>query len=995
MITSRTVRPHICLRCRLVLEKRRLPSFAQTLQISDEASRYSKDEIAKDEKTPIYKKPYKKYSRKGAHNIDSIHQVKGNHGKPTKIIVLRERFQTKPEMEPEDLIPEYNTPNEDAPVDGTPVDGAPNNGTPVNEAPVDGTTIDGAPNNGTPVNEAPVDGTTIDGAPNNGTPVNDAPVDGIPNDSVPNNGTPVNDAPVDGIPNDSVPFTIMDQLESEKFPVDTSEVNRHIESLRPEEKQMDCWTQFNQLLVELSEGFTNSQLQEYIKSFKSDAMAEQIQDSIQDNSKEFLSSITPWQPGISSCQDYFDNDLTRGYIFESRTVKQRTAICLMRYCWDIELSLLAEGIGQFEIAIRNDILELLLSGEPSHLQKFHDDVLIMEDEALEVFRSRNVIRITTTKTRKYRILQEIERLVGLINIRKISLGDLMPVPNVKQQTTSRLSQWIVKNFNDRTLTELKRMTGVTVRREAHGKICIGALFKKSKFQENPVDAARRLMLTARTTASLSDYSLASADRSLAAPLIYSQVESLNWWCKVRSWFRWTDPISKETEKSRTVPTTETSTIHYINLPDGRKPKESDLRFLTSPVLTDETVSKSQWSSKFSTSTFASLGAVIHTNSDPQSREIPSIDSDPKDFITEFSTHVPNITRLLSYAKFKKTRKHDKIVIRFLPNSLSKLKSNSSSCKSVSAKIISALPAVEFHCSIGRDKKAYFDHAEAIVHENWTDVMLPQETVDVRFHQRTTCQLLSAELPLISKFFQDCSLSTELGGKLYVPPSIHLPISSHICRNEDLKNFQNTQNTSEEDADSSNIFNKNFEYLFSRLEIRRRLVFKYEDWHLEYTHVDAGKSGGTRGELTLRPIKNEKGVNDQEFTNFSFELACHLTSLSTPDMTRFHDFTKVKSPLVRKYTPIHQSTSDYPRFFLYIPKRISFDSLPDQNITEDDSNIDVFPDFEEEIRAFEDEIDGTTYDEDSHPLDELENRAFFQNVGLNTAEKSPEIREKDS
>ncbi|RKF65754.1 hypothetical protein GcC1_116012 [Golovinomyces cichoracearum] len=950
MIIGRTARPHICLRCRLVLEKRRLPWYAQTVKISDEASRNSK-EIAKDQKTPKNAKPHQKNYRNGGHDIHSIHRVQGKHGKSTKIIVLRERFQKKPETELEHLIPEYETPIKEVPNESVPNEGVPNEG---------------------------------------------VPNEGVPNEGAPNNGTPIDDAPRDGIPTVGSPFDLMDQLENEKFPVDTSEVNRHIESLRPEEKQMDSWAQFNQLLADLTEGFTYYQLQQYIESFKSDTMAEHIQDSVKCNSKEFLSNITTWQPGISSCQDYFDNDPTRGYMFESRTIKQRTAICLMRYCWDIELLILAEGIGQFEIVIRNDILELLLSGKPSHLQKFHDDVLIMQDEALEVFRSRNVIRITTTKTRKYRILQEIEKLVGLINIRIIPLSDLKSVSDVKQQTKSKLDEWTVNTFNDRTLTELKRMTGVTIRREAHSKICIGALSKKSKFEENPVDAARRLILTARTTASLSDYSLASADRSLAAPLLYSQLESLNWWCKLRSWFRWTYPISKETEKSRTVPTTETSAIHYINPPDGRKLRESDLKLLKSSALTDETASKSQWSSKFSTSTFASMGAVIHANTDPQSKETPSIDSDPKHFITDFSTHVPNITRLLSHAKIKKTRKYDeKIVLRFLPNPFSKLKSDSSNFKSVSAKILSALPEVEFHCSIGRDKKASFGHAEAIVLENWTDVMLPQETVDVRFHQRTTCQLLNAKLPSIRKFFQDCSLSTEPGGKLYAPPSINLPISSHICRGRDLQKFQNTQNTGDEDANFTDLLNQSFEYLFSRFEIRRRLVFKYEDWHLEYIYIDAGKSGGTRGELILRPIKNEKGVNDQEFTDFSFELACHLTSLSTPDMTRFYDFTRVKSSLVRKYAPVHQSTSDYPRFFMYIPKRIPFDPLPDQVITNEDSNLDLFPDFEEEIRAYEDEIDGTSYDEDSYPVDELYNPVLVQNEGLNSAEQSPEIKEKDS
>lgn len=765
--------------------------------------------------------------------------------------------------------------------------------------------------------------------------------------------------PKQATPKNAPRLDILGQLGNETGLANTNEVIKNIDDLRPEEEQLDSWAEFNKLVDDLVNGFTTIQLEQYFDKFHCNIDNIDTSEITTYDCKDLISSITPWRPDISTSHKYFDNDPYRGYLLESRTLKQRLAIRLIRECWNVELLPLMEGVGQFEIQIRADIFEVLLSGKPLPLQTFYDEVLTIDGEGLEVFWSRNVIRFTTTRARKYRISQEIEKLVKRIKILKLSLGDLMPVFDDKHGTELRFDQWIRKTFNDQTLAELKQLTGVTIRRETNGKISLGAIEDGSGFLEGPVDAARRLLLTARQPNYFGEHSLASADISLAAPINYCQVDGLNWWGKTRTWYRWTNPIHKATESSRKVPTKESSFINFIHDKSGNKKNETVMKFSPVSQPAKKSTSETLWSTKYSTSTFATMGALIHSHLDSKSREPPLLSSDFEDLITEFSSHVPNITRLLSLAKFKKTCGYDEeAIIRFLPNPFLKSRGKYRKRRS-SSKTSSLLPIVEFHCSINREKKAHFSYADAIIHKNYTDIMLPEESVDVRFHQRTTSRLLDKKLPAITRFFQKSTLDLNPGGNISIPPSIILPIPTNLCTSMTSDSTQLSLDLDDKKIPGCQNRDKEVEFIFSNFEIRRKLIFKYESWHLEYVYIDAGKSGGMRGELSLRPIKDDKGVGDQEFIDFGLELACRITSLSTPDMTKFPHFSKIERTKIRKYIPLDESKSDYPRSFLYIPRRISSLSVLDKSLTTEDSVTGLLPDFEEEVMEYEDELDDFT------------------------------------
>lgn len=527
---------------------------------------------------------------------------------------------------------------------------------------------------------------------------------------------------------------------------------------------------------------------------------------------------------------------------------------------------------------------------------------------------------------------------------------------------------------------------------------MASLPKGSCSRESPIDTACRLLLNARPPVSPKTYSLASADESMAAPINYCNVQVMNWWCRTRPWFRWVAPIPKEEENPVTAPIAE-SPIRYICSGYEDVKNQLNLESMPSPALGDKASLNSQILPKLVTATFATLGAVIHTHTDPNSQEIPSVYRNQKNTITEFSSHVPNVTLLLSHAEFdKKARMEERVVLRFLPNLFTKNFNVSKKDQSKAKVARYALPHIELNFRMDRKRKAKYAFAKAVVNESQTDVMLPQETIDLRFHQQTTSNLPDESSKPINSFIQKCKLDLNPGGNITIPPSIKLPIPVDLCQKKELTWLQNSRGTKFKLPTKPNGLINNVEYLFSSLEVRRRLVFKYESWNLEYTYIDAGKSGGTRGELSLRPIKDGKGVSDQEFINFALELACRVTSLSTPDMTRFRGFTKVQSPLVRRYVPTHQPMSDYPRNFLYIPRRILCDSTPD-HASALKSHENTLTVFEEQARAFEDELDDfEMYCKNNLAMNDLDEQATqFQpnkDPAENEVEKSPHNTDRD-
>jgi len=156
---------------------------------------------------------------------------------------------------------------------------------------------------------------------------------------------------------------ILQQLEDERGLIGQDEVTENLNSCRPKSgEEPQNWYDINSLVRQLQDGFTIQQLESYIESFHGRQAPETPPaDLVPEKKESRILRITPWQPGISEIDGYYDNDPLRGYYMESHTAKQRVILRLLRECWMLELPELKDGLGQFEIEIPKDSLDLLIS----------------------------------------------------------------------------------------------------------------------------------------------------------------------------------------------------------------------------------------------------------------------------------------------------------------------------------------------------------------------------------------------------------------------------------------------------------------------------------------------------------------------------------------------------------------------------------------------------------------------------------------------------------
>jgi hypothetical protein len=166
-------------------------------------------------------------------------------------------------------------------------------------------------------------------------------------------------------------------LEQERGLVSQEEVRSSIDALLPQESQKpQTWEQLNEYVHVLSEGFTTAQLSTYIESFKMKSTTGDVQE--EDN--EHLSpdshilGVTPWMPGVSQIAETFEASPLRGYVVASQTTKQKLAIKIFRQCWQLDVPEISEGLGQFEIQLARQDIDLLSSMFVHHACLLQTDI---------------------------------------------------------------------------------------------------------------------------------------------------------------------------------------------------------------------------------------------------------------------------------------------------------------------------------------------------------------------------------------------------------------------------------------------------------------------------------------------------------------------------------------------------------------------------------------------------------------------------------------------
>lgn len=153
---------------------------------------------------------------------------------------------------------------------------------------------------------------------------------------------------------------IISQLEKERGLVGEEEVKANIEAFRPKQGQgPQTWDDVNEIVRVLQESFTTSQLRRYVDSFGKKSVVNTEATVAERKRSTVILSITEWRPEVSDVDDYFNDSPLRGYSMSSHTNKQRLIMRILRLCWKIGIAEVEDGIGQFEVKIRQrDLLSI-------------------------------------------------------------------------------------------------------------------------------------------------------------------------------------------------------------------------------------------------------------------------------------------------------------------------------------------------------------------------------------------------------------------------------------------------------------------------------------------------------------------------------------------------------------------------------------------------------------------------------------------------------------
>ena len=362
---------------------------------------------------------------------------------------------------------------------------------------------------------------------------------------------------------------------------------------------------------------------------------------------------------------------------------------------------------------------------------------------------------------------------------------------------------------------------------------------------------------------------------------YLNTEGLGWREKLRQWTRWTVPIQKPAEH-KVEPLDPTEVGELVVQRSSASPSASqepeDVESLTAVekyvdehLSADSTKSRGSmyWSDKYFTSSSILVGNVLHSHSNEKSARAKKLLIDKRDEVLHaFSTSVPNLTQLLASANVLRPKQVESLVLRFLPNPL---QTSVSGNRAVGPAALNVFPPVDMRFDIDPDtREAKLRETQAVIQEDKTDLMLPDQAVDLRFLQKTTSRLRRKYIPQIKQFLDKSNLNLA-GGQLETPAKIMLPISRHLCNSHGFQLLLGKEGNEQEIAE--------VEYLFAGLEIRCTIALDFEGWRLLYTSIEAGKAGGRRSELRLRPISAFTGKTKKTVTDFiaaGYELAERLT-----------------------------------------------------------------------------------------------------------------------
>ncbi|OCL08393.1 hypothetical protein AOQ84DRAFT_340442 [Glonium stellatum] len=651
---------------------------------------------------------------------------------------------------------------------------------------------------------------------------------------------------------------ILASLQDERMPPAQDEVNKQIESLRPQpalspdEHIYLSQAEFQKLYSLLYDGFTLKQLSNYFASCtgvtKDNVKGEILQGLIKGSSKgKRPAHQSEWRPGTSPIA----KRLPGGNIGMLRkrqgpVGKYILADQILRKAWDIVLLEEIESLGELEISLKRWQLSLLtIGGTPTFL----DQIGQARNAKIEIYWPHNVIRITADKSTAEYAAQDVEDYLRDTEAQRLRLEPWRPLLPEDQRSKESL----VDLFRPKDITLAEEMSGAIIQPVSKDTFMVRGAKKEQ------VEDAERCLLAMLNLYPI-DNSLALSntrkekDKRQSIVLSAAFKSALDYRYRDQRLGRWThavvrNPSGERSTTQSTVPkeqieASQSSTDHI---------EMQVIRAIQRPVVvwslqSDEKFrrkgSEPIWSRIAETRVCAAFGHILHPMQDgPSAASIKSnfdIRGVSKTMSkTVFSSTLPGLSRLLTQLELPPNSlfTEETLEYKFLP--LPSKEQTDDSGK--------IYPRLLLRFLIVEDRTLRFRGLGIFLGEHITDAIIPDLTTDIKFKKQQMVWFRSPDADEnIRTYLDTIKENFQGGGRLTAPRLLKLKVPTWTIRDPNI--------IIQEEWEKQDFVEMN--YLFAGIEHRQIMRMDFHGHSLTYTSVQAGQLGGKRGELELRYSKSD-------------------------------------------------------------------------------------------------------------------------------------------
>ena len=470
---------------------------------------------------------------------------------------------------------------------------------------------------------------------------------------------------------------------------------------------------------------------------------------------------------------------------------------------------------------------------------------------VEASRSYDILRISADRETASDVVKLLKHILD--SIEQVEL-DLPTNDKKATRGTATLDDVLNKSL----LVQIEQLTSTIIRTSRHTRLD-GDQEKLTVYYLGPGDGdledVRRLISQALEADASKETEVqmvetSGADKASLIPVEVGTGLPLNE--RSTEWSRWRSKLKRSSGAMKA----DTHAVRYEKLPQVIW---SSYKFLygktqakKSTASDDQGLFESHWEKSVRHHTSTVLGQVLYPATSSASVENFQKIKSPREFLTI----VPRLHEFLGELQSRNLKQKRELFIRLTP-------SRWSSSQTVST---NDLPDLDIRVAIDTENRMVkLDSVKLVVSERQSDCLFPDEVMDLRFAAESYLSAGKSVDQRIHDFVEASNLNIWGEDRLKTPASLQLSIPPHAIRPR-----RGPPSLSQTPGSETNV-----DYVFAGLSHRSSFQVEYLEYNLEYSIIEAGRTGGRRDEFRLHLPEFADTPNTRErFVSF-FKAALSL------------------------------------------------------------------------------------------------------------------------